>query len=80
MSRIAVLVFAWLFSPFAAAQEYPVRAVTMVVPFPPGGGNQRPGGGNQRPGSGGNQRPGGNPPPGGGNHRPGGNQRPGGNF
>ena len=37
MSRIAVLVFAWLFSAFAAAQDYPARAITMVVPFPPGG-------------------------------------------
>ena len=37
MSRIAFLVFAWFFSPFVAAQEYPARAITMVVPFPPGG-------------------------------------------
>src|SRR5262245_39875692 len=37
MSRAAFLVFAWFFSPFATAQEYPTRAVTMVVPFPPGG-------------------------------------------
>jgi tripartite-type tricarboxylate transporter receptor subunit TctC len=37
MSRTAVLVFAWLFAPLAAAQDYPSRAVTMIVPFPPGG-------------------------------------------
>ena len=37
MSRVAFLVFAWFFSPFAAAQEYPTRAITMIVPFPPGG-------------------------------------------
>src|SRR6478736_2850333 len=37
MSRIAFLVFAWFFSPFVAAQEYPSRAVAMIVPFPPGG-------------------------------------------
>lgn len=37
MSRIAVLVLAWFFSPFAAAQDYPSRAITMIVPFPPGG-------------------------------------------
>ena len=37
MPRLAALVFACLFSPFAAAQGYPSHAVTMVVPFPPGG-------------------------------------------
>jgi tripartite-type tricarboxylate transporter receptor subunit TctC len=37
MSRTAVLVLAWFFSPFTVAQDYPSRAVTMVVPFPPGG-------------------------------------------
>src|SRR5258705_8367159 len=37
MSRTAVLVLVWLFSPFAVGQDYPSRAVTMVVPFPPGG-------------------------------------------
>src|SRR6476646_1941866 len=37
MSRTAFLVFAWFFSPFVAAQEYPARAITMLVPFPPGG-------------------------------------------
>ena len=37
MSRTAVLVLTCLFSPFAVAQDYPSRAVTMVVPFPPGG-------------------------------------------
>lgn len=37
MSRTAVLVLAWFFSPFTVAQDYPSRAVTMIVPFPPGG-------------------------------------------
>src|SRR5262245_6647888 len=37
MPRLVVLVFACLFAPFAAGQGYPSRAVTMVVPFPPGG-------------------------------------------
>jgi len=37
MSRTAVLVLAWFFSPFTVAQDYPSHAVTMVVPFPPGG-------------------------------------------
>src|SRR5215510_7171594 len=37
MPRLAVLVFAWFFSVFAVAQDYPSRPLTMVVPFPPGG-------------------------------------------
>ena len=38
MSRLAALVFLVLVSGFTAAQEaYPSRAVTMIVPFPPGG-------------------------------------------
>jgi tripartite-type tricarboxylate transporter receptor subunit TctC len=38
MSRVAALLFLVLVSGLAAAQEsYPSRAVTMIVPFPPGG-------------------------------------------
>src|SRR5262249_56005273 len=38
MSRIAFVVLFSLFSPFSFSQEsYPSRAITMVVPFPPGG-------------------------------------------
>jgi len=37
MSRTAVLVLTCLFLPLAVAQDYPSRAVTMIVPFPPGG-------------------------------------------
>ena len=37
MPRLALLVFAGFFSTFAAAQDYPSRPITMVVPFPPGG-------------------------------------------
>jgi tripartite-type tricarboxylate transporter receptor subunit TctC len=38
MSRIALVVLVSLFSPFSLSQEaYPSRAVTMIVPFPPGG-------------------------------------------
>ena len=38
MSRIALVVLVSLFGPFSHAQEaYPSRAVTMIVPFPPGG-------------------------------------------
>ncbi|MFL6570574.1 MAG: Bug family tripartite tricarboxylate transporter substrate binding protein [Burkholderiales bacterium] len=38
MSRIALFVLVSFFSPFSFSQEaYPSRAVTMVVPFPPGG-------------------------------------------
>jgi tripartite-type tricarboxylate transporter receptor subunit TctC len=38
MSRVAALLFLVLVSSLAAAQErYPSRAVTMIVPFPPGG-------------------------------------------
>ena len=38
MSRVAALAFLVLVSGLAVAQEaYPSRAVTMIVPFPPGG-------------------------------------------
>jgi tripartite-type tricarboxylate transporter receptor subunit TctC len=38
MSRVAALFFLVLLSGLAVAQEaYPLRAVTMIVPFPPGG-------------------------------------------
>jgi tripartite-type tricarboxylate transporter receptor subunit TctC len=38
MSRIVLVVLVSLFSPFSFSQEaYPSRAVTMIVPFPPGG-------------------------------------------
>ncbi len=37
MSRIALVVLVSLFSPFSFSQAYPSRAVTMIVPFPPGG-------------------------------------------
>ena len=38
MSRIALAVLVSLFAPFSFSQEaYPSRAVTMIVPFPPGG-------------------------------------------
>src|SRR5678815_1239788 len=37
MSRTAVLVLTCLFLPLAVAQDYPSRAITMIVPFPPGG-------------------------------------------
>jgi tripartite-type tricarboxylate transporter receptor subunit TctC len=38
MSRIALVVLVSLCGPFSHAQEaYPSRAVTMIVPFPPGG-------------------------------------------
>src|SRR4249920_2270104 len=38
MSRVAALVFLVVVSGLAVAQEaYPSRAVTMIVPFPPGG-------------------------------------------
>src|SRR3954465_4251635 len=38
MSRIALVILVALFSPISFSQEaYPSRAVTMVVPFPPGG-------------------------------------------
>jgi tripartite-type tricarboxylate transporter receptor subunit TctC len=38
MSRVAALLFLVMLSGFAVAQEaYPSRAVTMIVPFPPGG-------------------------------------------
>ena len=38
MSRTVLVVLVSLFSPFSFSQEaYPSRAVTMIVPFPPGG-------------------------------------------
>jgi tripartite-type tricarboxylate transporter receptor subunit TctC len=37
MKRIALAVLLWLTATAAAAQGYPSRAVTIVVPFPPGG-------------------------------------------
>src|SRR4051794_15643432 len=38
MSRIALVILVSLFSPISFSQEaYPSRAVTMIVPFPPGG-------------------------------------------
>jgi tripartite-type tricarboxylate transporter receptor subunit TctC len=38
MSRIALVVLVSLFAPISFSQEaYPSRAVTMIVPFPPGG-------------------------------------------
>jgi tripartite-type tricarboxylate transporter receptor subunit TctC len=37
MSRIAVLALLALVSSLAFSQEYPSRAITMIVPFPPGG-------------------------------------------
>jgi tripartite-type tricarboxylate transporter receptor subunit TctC len=38
MSRLAVVAFIAFFSPLAFSQDaYPTRAVTMIVPFPPGG-------------------------------------------
>jgi tripartite-type tricarboxylate transporter receptor subunit TctC len=38
MSRVAVVAFIAFFSPLSFSQDaYPTRAVTMIVPFPPGG-------------------------------------------
>jgi tripartite-type tricarboxylate transporter receptor subunit TctC len=38
MSRLAVVAFIAFFSPLSFSQDtYPTRAVTMIVPFPPGG-------------------------------------------